>query len=170
MLKYQLSHAFPSSPRQQIRRGHPSHRLFRVTFEFVDLRRGVTSLGPARLLEHPMHRRCRIAARIERCGDRIPRRPRRCGRYWRARPTAPGLTLVHAEVVGRPPRRFGGAPPIVRRGGGRSDWAGWAPSPPHCESYGFSNRRHAHSPETGPRIRLRACVPRSITQSTCHEP
>lgn len=43
MLKYQLSRSFPSSPRGADPPGSSGHMLFRVTFEFVDLRRGAAN-------------------------------------------------------------------------------------------------------------------------------
>jgi hypothetical protein len=88
----------------------------------------VSALGPGRSPEPPVHRRCRTAARKGRCGDRTPRRPARCDRYSPPRPTAPGSALARAEAVGWSPPRLGDAAPIVRRGGGRSDWVGWAPT------------------------------------------
>lgn len=83
---------------------------------------------PIRTPERRARRRCRTAARRGRCGVRTPPRPRRCGRCRPARPIAPGSILARAEAVGWSPRHLGDAAPRVRRGGGRSDWVGWAPT------------------------------------------
>ncbi len=87
---------------------------------------GVTPPGPGRSSAPRGHRRCRTVARRGRCGDLSPPRLTQCDRYWPARPIAPESVPVLAEAFGWSHRPRGADAPIVRRGGDRSGWVGWA--------------------------------------------